>query len=593
MESAISGEFPSSDPVRDLVQLLRSHQDTILCRFNRQDQLLKRLLVAHRIPTGTDVSDAVVEGVADCPQSFRPVLLSGQDMPPDQVQGELPETQVVAKESPSAEENWAIEDEHAPTQRPISPRRDAARKTTFGYKDQEDQLRLEEARAMSLQFSRSVEEPEEVKTCWKISRMKCAKLVQSRQFELATACLIMVNALFMGIEVEVMASNIGKSTPIAFYVADKVFNGIFLIELLVKLFAYGGHFFCREDWNWNIFDFFIVMYSVLEMIYDVLVALIPSLVEGGSASGVDSMRAMRMIRMTRLARVTRITRAMKLLRSLRALINSIVATLRSLGWALLLMVGIMYVFAIVFTQAAAEHQDINGVEPDDSPRRSFYGSLFTSMFTLYAAILGGISWYETVMPLHEISIIYTMLFVGYIFFVSLAVMNVITGVFCSSAIEAAQRDHETMMHNVMTSKAAHLDKIKELFCVMDDDGSGGMTFAELEEKLSQEEVVTFFEALELDVSDVFTFFRLLDEDGGQVVEISEFLDGCLRLRGNAKALDLAKLQHEHSWLMKKQVDFMMFLEQHMADLRKQFNFPPIDSIRPAGRRTLRQSTSSF
>ncbi|CAE7541979.1 scn4ab [Symbiodinium sp. CCMP2456] len=66
---------------------------------------------------------------------------------------------------------------------------------------------------------------------------------------------------------------------------------------------------------------------------------------------------------------------------------------------------------------------------------------------------------------------------------------------------------------------------------------------------------------ELQAIEVWTFFMLLDGDSGQEIDMEEFLFGCMRLRGNAKALDLAKLMQSHAWMVKKQVDFMMFCEE--------------------------------
>lgn len=81
------------------------------------------------------------------------------------------------------------------------------------------------------------------------------------------------------------------------------------------------------------------------------------------------------------------------------------------------------------------------------------------------------------------------------------------------------------------------------------------------------DVKTYFEALELSIDDVWTFFRLLDGDDGQEIDVEEFIYGCMRLRGEAKALDLAKLMHSHAWLAKQQVDFMMFCEEKFVQLQ--------------------------
>ncbi|CAK9046496.1 Sodium channel protein type 4 subunit alpha B [Durusdinium trenchii] len=68
-------------------------------------------------------------------------------------------------------------------------------------------------------------------------------------------------------------------------------------------------------------------------------------------------------------------------------------------------------------------------------------------------------------------------------------------------------------------------------------------------------------------TEVWTFFRLLDGDSGQEIDMDEFLYGCMRLRGEAKALDLAKLMHSHAWLAKQQVDFMMFCEEKFVQIQ--------------------------
>lgn len=56
-----------------------------------------------------------------------------------------------------------------------------------------------------------------------------------------------------------------------------------------------------------------------------------------------------------------------------------------------------------------------------------------------------------------------------------------------------------------------------------------------------EAVKAFFESLDLDVWDAWSFFKLLDSDGGGMVEIEEFFLGCLRFRGAARAMDVAKI----------------------------------------------------
>ena len=58
-----------------------------------------------------------------------------------------------------------------------------------------------------------------------------------------------------------------------------------------------------------------------------------------------------------------------------------------------------------------------------------------------------------------------------------------------------------------------------------------------EENINSDAVSSYFEALGLDVWDAWAFFKLLDSDGGGSVDVEEFFMGCLRFRGQAKAMD--------------------------------------------------------
>ena len=73
----------------------------------------------------------------------------------------------------------------------------------------------------------------------------------------------------------------------------------------------------------------------------------------------------------------------------------------------------------------------------------------------------------------------------------------------------------------------------------------------------------------MEVWDAWSFFKLLDLDSGGAVEIEEFLMGCLRLRGSARAIDIAKLIHDQAWLLKNQSHFWTFVEVQLQELRQQ------------------------
>eukprot|EP00913_Durusdinium_trenchii_P034086 g31905.t1 len=148
-------------------------------------------------------------------------------------------------------------------------------------------------------------------------------------------------------------------------------------------------------------------------------------------------------------------------------------------------------------------------------------------------------WVDVLQPLQDIDTIWVFFFLFYVSFTYFAVLNVVTGVFCQSAIENAQKDHAAVVQNILDNKdrkngqtakrgaaevwESHLKKIRALFFKLGADDTGVVTFDMLQEQFSTPAVREYFESLGLDVSDAWSFFKLLDVDGGGAVEIEEFL----------------------------------------------------------------------
>ena len=107
------------------------------------------------------------------------------------------------------------------------------------------------------------------------------------------------------------------------------------------------------------------------------------------------------------------------------------------------------------------------------------------------------------------------------------------------------------MQAVLLDKKNHLDKVRALFSEFGAD-DGIITFSMFQDKINGQAVKDYFSTLGLDVSDAWSLFKLLDTDGGGAVEVEEFLMGCLRLRGQATAMDVAKLMNDVTWLVKNQ-----------------------------------------
>merc|ERR1711896_41227 len=94
-----------------------------------------------------------------------------------------------------------------------------------------------------------------------------------------------------------------------------------------------------------------------------------------------------------------------------------------------------------------------------------------------------------------------------------------------------------------------------LFLEADADGSGSVTWEEFHAYLQDEKIKAYFMALELDMSSVVRIFDLLDVDATGELELVEFVEGLIRLRGDAKMVDMWALQKDNA-KMSDQLDFM-------------------------------------
>mmetsp|Transcript_105612 Transcript_105612/g.251778 ORF Transcript_105612/g.251778 Transcript_105612/m.251778 type:complete len:747 (-) Transcript_105612:124-2364(-) len=404
-------------------------------------------------------------------------------------------------------------------------------------------------------------------------RFNLRRFVSSMAFEAFAGCIITSNAVIIGMEVEYCATSQTVQSPAWFQTLHLLYAIVFALELGLRMVAYGCDLYSdSEMFRWACLDSFIVVSSFVDLGLSWSMRATDENPSSLTSSGLSAIRVMRVLRISRLIRVSRLAKLMLWLKALRTLIHSIFVTLKSLIWALVLLALIMYVFAIILAQAAIERlvliKDLPGDQWDaqDTTLKFFWGSLGDSVSTLFMSITGGISWQVAELPLTQLSVVWKVVFFLYMAFVMFAVLNVMTGVFCQSAIESAARDHDMVMQNVVQDKDAHMRKFRLLFQMLDLDDTGYITINELEERMEDVKVKTYFEALELNIDDVWTFFRLLDCDSGQEIDIEEFIFGCMRLRGNATALDLAKLMHSHAWIAKQQVEFMMFCEDKFAQL---------------------------
>lgn len=196
------------------------------------------------------------------------------------------------------------------------------------------------------------------KAKWSPFRLYVNRVVKSSAFSNFILFMIFLNSVLITLQ---MVDSTNLVASYYFDVFDKVLMAVYIMELTMKLFAQRSRF---RDSGWNIFDACIVSISVLET------ALFSILNNTSSISP----SIFRLFRVFKALRAMRALRAISFLKNLQVIIGTLLKSIPAMGSIILLLVLILYIFAIIFVTL---YKDI-------MPNR--FGNLWLSMFSLFQLI---------------------------------------------------------------------------------------------------------------------------------------------------------------------------------------------------------------
>eukprot|EP00913_Durusdinium_trenchii_P020588 g19337.t1 len=208
-------------------------------------------------------------------------------------------------------------------------------------------------------------------------------IVKNPKFEMFFAVILVANSLYIGAQLQYMSTSQSTRFEPAFMIA----------HVLVVISAW------------------------MEFALD-----ITSQSSSGSNTGV---RILKVFRFTRLLQGLRSLRIIRFVGGLRILVVSMFDATRALSWALLLFALVVYVFGVVFSNAALDSLPSGDAHPE---LVKYWGSVDRAIATLYRSILGGLDWGDAADALLGTNnIIWVHVFYFYIGFICLLILNVMTG----------------------------------------------------------------------------------------------------------------------------------------------------------------------
>jgi len=232
---------------------------------------------------------------------------------------------------------------------------------------------------------------------------KFREFVDGRLFNNFILVVIIINAVLLGLQTsKTVMENMGGVLEIV----DEIFLGIFILEMILKIIAYGLSYF-KDGWNW--FDMIIILLSVLS-----------------SLAFLSAFRVFRIFRVFRSLKAMRGMRMMSSLRHLRVIVQAIGRSIPSIAWTALLLVLIYYIFSIIGVSMFGEEF------PD------WFGNIGKSMYTLFQ-VMTLESWSMGISrPVMEVFSYAWMYFVPFVLISSFIVMNVVVGIVVNAISEVAE-----------------------------------------------------------------------------------------------------------------------------------------------------------
>jgi hypothetical protein len=295
-------------------------------------------------------------------------------------------------------------------------------------------------------------------------------------------------------------------------------------------------YFFSADWHWNIMDFVVVVIGVIEEIMKL---------DSSDDAGGFNPTSLRMLRLLKLVRVLRVIRVVKVFRELRLMLMCIAATMRSMFWTLVMLFLAIFVWGIYLTTVVSQYAADGG---DDLQLIEDFGSLPRALLTLFQAVTGGLDWRQICDPLSNVNSSSGFVFVIYICFVLLTVMNIMTGVVVGKAMKAQEDDIENLVHEEAGERNKSKKLLRKLMHEADKEKTGNISWSRMEKLLEDPTTRAHFTKLDLEHWDLHTFFDLIsqdyDEGGEPEVNIDSFIKTCMRFKGMAKNVEVVALRHE-------------------------------------------------
>eukprot|EP00931_Biecheleriopsis_adriatica_P041258 TRINITY_DN23605_c0_g1_i1.p1 TRINITY_DN23605_c0_g1~~TRINITY_DN23605_c0_g1_i1.p1 ORF type:complete len:704 (+),score=153.23 TRINITY_DN23605_c0_g1_i1:58-2169(+) len=367
----------------------------------------------------------------------------------------------------------------------------------------------------------------------KCNQSWCATIAQSNLFFVSAMAVVLLNAVWLGIEADHYgpASSLWEAEATV-QVMENSFCVFFTLELIVRFLAFKFKSQSIRD-AWFVFDSSLVVLMVLETWVIPLGAAITG--SAGSLAVGEKFGILRLARILRLTRLGRIVRLLQALPEMLLLLKGIAASLRTLCVTVLLLGILIYVFGVIFKHQSSENSALNAMFPSVPASMwvlLLHGTFMDAPATILNDILAESGWEAA-------------LFLFFIFLSSFTVLDMLIGILVNVVQGVSATEKEQMAVGYLKNTLLELLECHDKY---DDQHIHKDEFELLMRSPEMHSALTQFG---VNVSDLVSLKDLLFEDRGEDAE----WDGISGILEDTSEIDAKSWQQGT-----KALSFLEFLE---------------------------------
>jgi len=357
------------------------------------------------------------------------------------------------------------------------------------------------------------------------------EFLDSPMMQGATICLIMLNAVIIGMETDF-------PDKFSWDIVENIFLVFFTAELAIRMYCLGLYKFFNfrnnPDIAWNIFDFLLVSMGVL--------SLGLHFVAGSSDLLARNATLFRIIRLLRILRVLRIIRIVRFLKQLYLLAYGFIEGTMAVIWVTILASFMLYICAVILVRAYGRNTS------EDDPFHDFFvahfGSIPMTMFALFELITApDLQPYREAMFANPPLILFLVIF---IILGSFGINGLLVALINESILEKNQARIEADRMDREAKRKTMQQRCGELFDELDVNRNRVLQRDEIRQVTEQIAELLESYGVNFQRTDIDQMFYVMDYSDTGIIERSEFIQGVVGLCDQIRPMSIMELHYQVS-----------------------------------------------